>query len=168
LIEALKAELRRPTPLITGTYGKSLVPRAIDVKEQSVKAYTKQRKNWEVPFAPKPHLIRLPLPESALEGDQYLNYYRTFVKDRPPTNFAKHRAICREKSPTATPKRRPFNTLANLALGLMVLDCQDIPKLQRWLLKQTSVLTNLGIRETESKITKRLYNAVQSLQKLRA
>jgi hypothetical protein len=84
LIEALKEELRRPAPFIAGTYEWSLVPSAMDVKEQSVNAYTKQRKIWELAFAPKPHLIRLPLPESALEGDQYLNYFRTFVKDRPP------------------------------------------------------------------------------------
>jgi hypothetical protein len=48
----------------------------------------------------------------------------------------------------------------------MLLDCEDIPKLQRWLSKQTTILPNMGIRETKEKSTKRLYNAVQNLQKL--
>lgn len=166
LIEALKEELRSPAPFITGTYGGALVPKAVDVDERTAKAYTKQLKIWEIAFAPKPYMIHLPLPKLALNGDQYLNYFRNFVKDNTPADFAKHRAKCREESPGETSKRRPFNALANLGLALMAIDCDDTPKLSRWLLKQGTALKNLGISDNAEKLTKRLHNGLKTFQKL--
>lgn len=171
LIDALKEELKNPTPLIAGTYGQSLVSEKTNVKELPVSAYTAQCGIWRVVFAPDPYMIHLPLPEtircemerkSPRIGDQILRYFTTFVKDKAPNDFAEHR----RKFPRKHPKRRPFRKPEKLALALMVLDCGDIAKLTRWLIKSPSMLKSLGVNGTQKQIEKHLYNAPRFLSSL--
>jgi hypothetical protein len=161
LIQALAWEFRHPSPLAAGTNLRPVSPRPVVVEERWLEAYTKRLK-WELAFPPESYQIRLPLPEPLPDGNHIRSCFKSFVKDKPPPDFKKHR---RQFSPIK-PARPPFNKPKTLALGLMILDYGDIQKLARWFVKNPEALELLGMEDKRTEIAKSLYNARQQLQRL--
>ena len=145
LIRALEQELRKPTPLVAGTNIQPFLQKPLEVKGWSADDYTKRPK-WERAFEPELYMIRLHLPRPLPTGDRILSCFTSFVRDKPPDDFAKH---CLQ-FPPLKPKNSPFNKPTTLALALMHFDFGDIPKLARWLVKNPSTLEILGIAGTEA------------------
>jgi hypothetical protein len=170
LIEALKQELRSPTAYVTGTYGKSVRRKEVVVNEKPLTRYTKQIGKWQVVFKPEPYMIRLPLPNYPLSGDEIVSYFTTFVKDNAPRDFAAYRRQWRSRKPkkqsfrkpeklTQNPRRQFFRNPEQLALALMAFDCAEVSELGHWLKRRPQMQLRLGIQGTMQRIIKQLHNS---------
>jgi len=177
LVASLKRQLRQPNPIAIGTRENRcrrtksdlshLTPKAQTVKEKPIWHYT-SRPQWCC-YRNALILLEWPLAElsnkSDCLGDKILSSFTSFIKDKPPEDFRKHRKKCRarfKRHESAVPTPR------TLALGLMVLDIPDIPKLARWLQKHSAVRECLGLSGSSKKIRERLRNARAAMRRIEA
>ena len=176
LIKALAAEIEHPTPLACGLIDPGKSFRAV--------AHFQAHKDTEVCYTERPtdiplwshsryerQMVHLPLPryERYLESRELsdreaLAYFRNFIKDNPPPDFAAYRS----SFPPASRHKRTLDD-HTLALGLMAHDYSRLPgsalvELAAWLSKSLRAKNLFALQGAA--IAKALYNGKARVNRL--
>ena len=169
LTKALAAEFKRPTPLACGQSdsgeGFRVTASRFQPHGKAVEVYTERPTNQPL-WSPSPYkrqMVHLPLPRYQKYGQsrelsdrEAQAYFRSFIKDNPPLDFAAFRS-------SFPPAMRHTRTLKpqTLALGLMAYDYSQLPgsslvELAKWLCRIPRVKKLFDLEEVA--IGKALYN----------